>query len=69
MNWKFHHRPEKEFPWETYYSPQGPEMGSVYGWCYATFGDPATTRRWYSHGGWIKFVHEKDMTLFLLRWA
>lgn len=69
MNWDFRHRPDREFAWETYWSPQsilGPE---VMGWCFATFGNPANDRRWDYHGGWIKFAKEEDVALFLLRWS
>lgn len=43
-------------------------MAELYAWCYQTFGNPVETRRWDNHGGWIKFVHESDVVLFLLRW-
>ena len=69
MKWNFRHRPNREFHWEAYYSPQGPEMAEIYAWCWQTFGNPVDTRRWDNHSGWIRFVHEADMTLFLLRWS
>lgn len=69
MNWQFRHRPDREFPWETYYSPQGSEWPKIFNWCYDTFGNPSTERRWDSHGGYIKLLHESDVALFLLRWS
>lgn len=69
MEWRFIHNKGQEFPWGTYINPQRSEMAEIYGWCFATFGDPHTERRWYSHGGSIKFLHESDVALFLLRWS
>lgn len=53
--------------WETYYSPQGPEMPEVYSWCYRTFGELG--ERWEQHGGWIKFRNEQDVVLFKMKWS
>ncbi len=75
MNIKFKHRPDRDYKWEWYYSPQGKEFLSVYGWLWDTFGHPGTDPEtgvhsgWDSHGGWIKFKEESDMLLFLLRWS
>lgn len=69
MKWNFQHRPDRAYQWETYYSPMGAEVFEIYDWCYKTFGNPAETRRWDNHGGWIKFAAEADMILFLLRWS
>lgn len=68
MNWDFKYRPDRGY-WEAYYSPQGPEMAELYVWCYATFGNPTLDLRWDCHGGWIKLLHEEDVSLFLLRWS
>ena len=67
MNWNFKHRPDRKYKWETYYSPQGHEMGELYIWCHKTYGP--TGERWDSHGGWIKFKEQSDVVLFLLRWS
>lgn len=72
MKVEFKHCPGRYYEWEWYYSPQGPEMGEVYGWCWATFGHPGLALgdgTWDSHGGWIKFRKEEDATMFVLRWS
>jgi hypothetical protein len=72
MDIKFKHRPDAYYKWEWYYSPQGPEMGDLYRWCWATFGHPGSALGadlWDSHGGWIKFRREEDVALFMLRWS
>ena len=66
VKWDFKHRPDREYEWETYYSPQGLEMGALYEWCRETFGRPGG--RWDNHGGWIKFRTRADVDWFLLRW-
>lgn len=66
MNWDFKHRPDRQYHYEAYYSPQGAEMHELYSWCYSTFGTPGNA--WDSHGGWIKFRGEEEVTAFLLRW-
>lgn len=75
MNIQFKHRPDRDYKWEWYYSPQGPEIGAVYNWCWETFGHPGTDpetgvhSNWDSHGGWVKFREEEDMIMFCLRWS
>jgi len=75
MNINFKHRPDRDYKWEWYYSPQGPETHSVLSWCWATYGHPGTDpdtgvySGWECTGGWIKFRDEKDMLLFVLRWT
>ena len=72
MNWNFKRREDRGGRWEAYYSPQGPEMEELYRWCWHTFGKPGwkdNPARWDSHGGWMYFYHEEDVTLFLLRWS
>jgi hypothetical protein len=72
MNIQFKHRPNRPYQWAWYYSPQGPEMGDVYKWCYQTFGHPGPklgNGSWENHGGWIQFRDEKDMLWFTLRWS
>lgn len=67
MNVQFKHRPDRDYKWEWYYSPQGKEFGEVYSWCRRTYGE--NSWRWDNHGGWIKFRDEADMILFVLRWS
>lgn len=72
MTWKFAHRPDRDYQYEAYYSPQGPEMHEFYFWCWDTFGHPGQALgdgSWDSHGGWVKLRSETELTLFLLRWA
>jgi hypothetical protein len=72
MNIQFKHRPGRYYEWEWYYSPQGLEMGEVYGWCRETFGHPGLALgdgSWDCHSGWIKFCKQEDMLLFVLRWS
>lgn len=66
MNVQFKHRPDRDYKWEWYYSPQGREFGEVYSWCRKIYGE--NSWRWDNHGGWIKFRDEADMLLFVLRW-
>ena len=75
MNWDFKHRPDRVYQYEAYYSPQGPEMAELYKWCWDTFGHPGQpldefgNGSWESHGGWIKFRGEQELTMFLMRWG
>lgn len=75
MNIEFTYQPNRQYKWEWYYSPQGPEMMKLWQWCWDTFGHPGTDpdtgvySGWDSHGGWIKFREEKDAMLFKLRWS
>ena len=70
MKWNFKERTDRQYKWEAYYSPQGSEMSELYGWCYRTFGEPGLgdNASWDSHGGWIKFKSDEQLTMFLLRW-
>jgi hypothetical protein len=65
ITWDFRHRPDREFQWEVYCDPQKVD---VYRWCWHTFGNPDTERRWQSHGGWIKLLNDQDKSWFLLKW-
>ena len=75
MTWDFKERTDRQYKWETYYSPQGTEMAALYKWCWETFGHPGTDPEtgvhsgWDSHGGWIKFKSTEELTMFLLRWS
>ena len=72
MNIQFKHRPDKDYKWEWYYSPQGSETGEVYKWCWETYGHPGRALGnglWENHGGWIKFREKEDMLMFVLRWS
>jgi len=67
MKWDFKHRSDREYHWEAYYSPQGPEIMELYRWCWQTFGKLGD--RWDNYSGWIKFRDQTDVTIFLLRWS
>lgn len=69
MKWNFKHRPDRQFHYEAYYSPQGDEMHELYKWMRATFGVPVRDGLWDIHGGWIHLRSESELTMFLLRWA
>ena len=71
MKINFTHRPDREYKWEWYYSPQGDEAIEVYKWCDRTYGYPTRCdqSRWDRWGGWIKFRREEDAMLFVLKWT
>lgn len=67
MNWNFKMRDDRQYKYEAYYSPQGPEMHALYKWCIESFGPIGVG--WDNHGGWIKLRDDESLTMFLLRWA
>ena len=67
MNTNFKHYPNRQYPWQWYYSPQGQEYYEVYNWLWQNFGPIG--ERWDHHGGWIKLRGEEDVILFTLRWS
>lgn len=67
MNVKFTHRPDRQYPWQWYYSPQGEEFPEVQKWLIETYGYYGD--RWDGHGGWIMFKEESDAALFTLKWS
>jgi hypothetical protein len=69
MNIEFKYTPDKDYPWEWYYSPQGEEFHEVMLWCYDTYGNPSSGSRWDCYGGWMRFRDKKDAELFVLRWS
>ncbi len=68
MKVQFRHYPNRQYPWQWYYSPQGPEFNEVYKWLWKTYGN-IDEGRWSSHGGQIMFRDEKDAIMFTLRWT
>jgi hypothetical protein len=55
---------KKYWPYQ-YEFPMIPNRTDIERWCYKNF----KSRNWRSMYGTYAFKHEKDYTLFLLRWA
>jgi hypothetical protein len=69
---EFKHRPDRDYKWEWYYSPQGKEFPAVMDWLWDTFGHPGSALgdgSWDCTGGWIKFKQQESVLLFVLRWS
>jgi hypothetical protein len=68
MKWDFKYRPDRQYHYEAYRSPQLRDSNQVYRWCWDTYGQPGPEQGWDCHGGWIKLKGEEEMIMFKLRW-